>query len=277
MQLDYDLITLCYVLKYFREFVLKIFSKVYDISTGFCSVQNWTNAIQKRLSILIQDIHDDTFFNETFYTYNFDFEQNYEKLFKNFLHMSLFLLCLHFLRCRRSCDRKANYCKICSRVRDNDFYDIDKFSNVTFVSYPSYLDILSKERVDFDIFLCKRTSACCSLCHPDSSDKKCANFEVFNFARDLFAVFCSVLVRMYFNYTLQYFPEFISNVSLSHEKKIINKIFKYAYDFLSKFFDVNHWFFYEFFNLFDKVNGSDCYVVYDNKPKYGHIMDQKEL
>ena len=111
MQLDYDLITLCYVLKYFREFVLKIFSKVYDISTGFCSVQNWTNAIQKRLSILIQDIHDDTFFNETFYTYNFDFEQNYEKLLKKFRHISLFSVCLHFLRCRRSCDRKASYCK----------------------------------------------------------------------------------------------------------------------------------------------------------------------
>ena len=126
-------------------------------------------------------------------------------------------------------------------------------------------------------FVCKRTSACCGLCHPDSSDKKCANFEVFNFARDLFAAFCGVLVRMYLNYTLQYFSEFISNVSLSDEKKTINKIFKYAYNFLSKFFDVNHWFFYEFFDLFDKVNGSDCYVVYDNKPKYGHIMDQKAL
>ena len=61
------------------------------------------------------------------------------------------------------------------------------------------------------------------------------------------------------------------------KKIIINKIFKYAYNFLSKFFDVNHWFFYEFFDFFDKVNGSDCYVVYDNKPKYGHIMDQKAL
>ena len=53
------------------------------------------------------------------------------------------------------------------------------------------------------------------------------------------------------------------------KKKIINKIFKYAYNFLSKFFDVNHWFFYEFFDLFGKVNGSDCYDVYDNKPNYG--------
>ena len=68
--------------------------------------------------------------------------------------MSLFSVCLHFLRCRRSCDRKGNYCKICSRVRDNDFYNIDKYSNVTLLSYPSYLDILSEERVDFDVFFC---------------------------------------------------------------------------------------------------------------------------
>ena len=150
-----DLITLCYVSKYFRELVSKKFSKVYDISTGFCSVQNWTNAIQKNLFYLIQDIHNDTFFNETFYTYNFDFEQNYEKLLKKIRPMSLFSVCLHFLRCRRSCDRKANYCKICSRVRDNDFYDIDKFSDVALLSFPSYLDIQSEERVDFDVFCAK--------------------------------------------------------------------------------------------------------------------------
>ena len=119
------------------------------------------------------------------------------------------------------------------------------------------------------LFLCKRTSACCSLCNRDSLVKKCANFEIFNLARHLFAAFWGVLVRMYLNYTLQYFSEFISNVSLSDEKKTINKIFKYAYNFLSKFFDVNHWFFYEFFDLLDKVNGSNCYVVYDNKPNYG--------
>ena len=118
-------------------------------------------------------------------------------------------------------------------------------------------------------FLCKRTSACCSLCNRDLLDKKCADFEVFNFERDYSAAFCVVLVRMHLNYILQYFSEFISNISLSDENKIINKTLKYAYNFLSKLFDVNHWFFYEFFDLFDKVNGNDCYVVYDSKPKHG--------
>ena len=183
--------------------------------------------------------------------------------------MSLFSVCLYFLRCRRSCERKTNYCKICSKVPDNDYFDVDKFSNVHLTSFPSYLDILSDEHVDFDVYLCKRSSSCCSLCHSNSPDKTCTNFEVFNHERDLFAVFCGVLVRMYLNYTMEYFSEFISNISLKDESKIIRKIFKFAYDFLNKFFDVNHWFFYEFFDLFAEVNASDCCVVYKNKPKYG--------
>ena len=81
-----DLISLCYVWKYFRKLVLKFFLKVYD----FCSVNNYTNVIQKNLFNLFQHIHNDTFFNETFYTYNFDFKENYENLLKIFCHMSLF-------------------------------------------------------------------------------------------------------------------------------------------------------------------------------------------
>ena len=120
-------------------------------------------------------------------------------------------------------------------------------------SFPSYLDILSEEHVDFDVFLCKRSSACCSLCHPNSSDDKCANFEVFNYVRNLFAAFWGALVRMYLNHTMNYFSEFISNISLLDEGKIIRKNFEYAYDFLNNFFYVNHWYFYEFFYLFAKV------------------------
>ena len=33
-----DLITFCYVSKYFRKLVLKKFSMIFEISTGFCSV-----------------------------------------------------------------------------------------------------------------------------------------------------------------------------------------------------------------------------------------------
>ena len=110
--------------KYFRKLVLKKFAKIYDISTGFCSVKYWTSKIERNVFEWIQAIH-----NETFDTVSFDFEENYDKLIKRFRHMSLFSVCLHFLRCRRSCEKKLGYFKVCSRVRENCFYDHNKFSN----------------------------------------------------------------------------------------------------------------------------------------------------
>ena len=73
---------------------------------------------------------------------------------------------------------------------------------------------------------------------------------------------------MYLNYTIDYFSELISQVSLSDEKKIIQKIFWFALDLLHKFLDINY-FFYEFFNVFDEVNSSYCYLNSKNKPKFG--------
>ena len=81
-----DLITVCYVSKYFRKLVLKKSSRIFEINTAFYSVQIWTYMIQKNVFNLIQDVHNDTFFCETFYTYNFNFEENYETLLKRFRH-----------------------------------------------------------------------------------------------------------------------------------------------------------------------------------------------
>ena len=53
-----DLITLCYVSKYFRKLVLIKFAKYYDLSAGFCSVEYWTNKIEKNVYQLIQEIHN---------------------------------------------------------------------------------------------------------------------------------------------------------------------------------------------------------------------------
>ena len=89
-----DLITLCYVSKYFRKLLLKQFNKFYDISTRFCAVPFWTKKIEENVFKLIEAIH-----SELFYIYAFDFEGNYEKLIKTFCHMSLFSVSLHFLRC----------------------------------------------------------------------------------------------------------------------------------------------------------------------------------
>ena len=94
---------------------------------------------------------------------------------------------------------------------------------------------------------------------------KCCQFQIFEFARDLFAVFCSVFVRINLNYTIDYFSGLFSRIYLSDEKKIIEKIFRHASSLLNKFWDEsNYKFFYEFFDMFDKVNGpySTLSVIY---------------
>ena len=95
-----ELIKLCYKSKYFRKLVLKKFGKIYDISTGFCSVKYWASKIERHVFELIQSIH-----NETLGIVSFNFEENYNKLIQKFCHMSLLSVCLHFLRCRRSCEK----------------------------------------------------------------------------------------------------------------------------------------------------------------------------
>ena len=116
------MISLCYVSKYFRKLVLKRITKHYNVNTGFCTIKYWTKKIEGNVFWLIQNIY-----NELYDTFAFDFEENYDKLIKKFCHFSLFSVCLHFLRCRRSCERKSGYCRMCSRVRENTFYDYNAF------------------------------------------------------------------------------------------------------------------------------------------------------
>ena len=68
--------------------------------------QYWTNEIEKNVFRLVEAIH-----SELFDSYAFDFEGNYDKLIKKFRHMYFFSVCLDFLRCRRSCEKKLGYCK----------------------------------------------------------------------------------------------------------------------------------------------------------------------
>ena len=121
--------------------------------------------------------------------------------------MSLFSVCLHFLRCRRSCEKNPGYCKVCSRVWENTFYEYNAFLNLIVDSTTDdYLNISSSERIDLDVFLNK--PAYFPYCHCESIGKS-SDFE-FSFARDLFAAFCSVLVRMYLNQTTEYFSDLMS-------------------------------------------------------------------
>ena len=118
-----DLITLCFVSKWIKNVILKIFNRIFFISTGFCLPKQWLNLINKNCFALIENIHNQSFFDETIFNYNFDLEENYFKLLKEFKQMSLFSICLHFLRCTRSCDKKSNYCRVYSRVCEKIFLE----------------------------------------------------------------------------------------------------------------------------------------------------------
>ena len=123
---------------------------------------------------MVQAIH-----SELFDTYAFDFEGNYDKLIKRFGQMYLFSVCLHFLRCRRSCGKKSGYCKVCSRVSENTFYGYNAFLSLNVAYTDDYLNISSSERIDLDVFLNK--PAYFPYCFTESAGI-CSDFEVFSFA-----------------------------------------------------------------------------------------------
>ena len=169
------------------------------------------------------------------------------------------------MRCHRSCETKfACYCKICSRVRDNTFFEYNAFLSGRLCEEDGYL-YSTQETTDLDVFLSQPAyfpyaiyESLTTWYHP----------QVFDHTQDLIPAFCSILVRMYLNITLNYSSYFISQISLVHEKTIICKITWSPKLLLFRFFKWNPDFF-EFFDLFNEVNKSECYVMFKGKPKYG--------
>ena len=93
-----------------------------------------------------------------------------------------------------------------------------------------YLHISSSHGVDLDVFL----NGPVYFQYPDYELLS----GVLNYAQDLFAVFCAVLVRMYLNYTIDHFLDLIWQVSLSDEGNITRKNFWFALDLLHTFLDI---------------------------------------
>ena len=50
-----DIINLYHISKFYRQTILKRFSQIYNISTGFCSADQWHSLIQKFCYYLIED------------------------------------------------------------------------------------------------------------------------------------------------------------------------------------------------------------------------------
>ena len=167
--------------KYHGKFVLNKYVKYYDLSTSFCSVRYWKTRIEKNLFLLHEKIHDNLDF--------FDFEESYFKMCKRFRHLSLFSVCLYLLTCKRSCEKKINcYCRRSSRVRDNNFFDMDKFKDIVICSKPTHKDdflFFNGKMIDLDVYLNRPVY----FDYPNHPLKynPCRYMEVLSHAQDLFA------------------------------------------------------------------------------------------
>ena len=103
------LITLLYVSKFFRKYIFKNYYEFYDLSTYLCAFAYWRKDLEENNFSFLHELYDE------FYA-GFDFEFWFVKLQESMRHLSLFSVCLHFLRCYRRCDKfpKSKYCFCCS-------------------------------------------------------------------------------------------------------------------------------------------------------------------
>ena len=90
--------TLCFISKFHRNYVVSNYPKYYDLSTGFCSERHCKVELKTIYLFYIKKIHD--------CIEVFNFEDSFSKMCKKFRNLSLFSVCLHFLTCKRSCEKK---------------------------------------------------------------------------------------------------------------------------------------------------------------------------
>ena len=136
-------------------------------------------------------------------------------------------------------------------MRDNNFFDMDKFQDIVICSKLTHKDdflFLNRKMIDLDIYL-NRPAYFDYPNHP-LKNNPCRYIEVLSHAQDLFAYFCSILVRLYLNYAMEHFSELISTIKLSDEKFVIEKILTFAYELLLDFVDKNYLFFLMSFTMY---------------------------
>ena len=114
-----DIINLCFVSKFYRNLILEVFNRIYFISTGFYSTLQWFKFLEKSCFALVDEIQCSN--------WNLDLFEYDKLLKKEFRQMSLFSICLHFLRCVRYCDKQKGYCQLCSRVREKLLWNVMHF------------------------------------------------------------------------------------------------------------------------------------------------------
>ena len=180
----------------------------------------------------------------------FNFEYYYTfKLRKVKRHLSLFSICIHYMRCTRSCDKlpKSKYSFYCSCVRSSNFdmssnlYDIDMDP----VNYSeNFQNLMGYSTVDLDI------QADPVLFFDDTlkrSSTLCEQFEVYTGPGHLCISFLSILVHMYINFVMEALSDL--DVTLKDEEKLVGYVYNYASQILMDFWDCNVFCFYDFFKI----------------------------
>ena len=112
-----------------------------------------------------------------------------------------------------------NYLLLQIVIKSYSFLELNAFLS-TKVS-DGYLGLNHYENVDFDVFLTRPAYFWYDFVE---TDRKCFHHQVFSYTHDLFAAFCSLLIRMYLNITMKCFEPLISNISLIDEKNLIAKV-----------------------------------------------------
>ena len=187
------------------------FKSNWKLRSSFCSFDQWDEKLNRNFFNLLNKLYLDLD------NCVFDFEYYILKLRKVKRHLSLFSICIHYMRCARSCDKlpKSKYCFYYSRVRMTDFdissnfYDIDVDPH----DYSeNFRNLMEYSTVDLDIQLDPVPFSDNTL---KRSSTLCEQFEVYR-PGHLCVSFSSILFRMYINFVMEALSDL--NVTLKDEK-----------------------------------------------------------
>ena len=133
--------------------------------------------------------------------------------------------------------------------------------------YGTFLSLNSSYRINLDVFLIDAEDYLYGF---TESTKNCSFFQFFHCPEELFVSFSSILIRLFINCVMNVFN--FLKVSLADEKKILFLMVKHANIFLDKFWYItNYKFFYDFLNQFDDVNCSSCFEKSTRIKHYCHV------
>ena len=215
-----------------------------EVEYGFCTFDQWDEKLTQNFFNLMNKLYLDLD------NCVFDFEYYYIFKLRKVKRLSLFSICIYYMRCTRSCDKlpKSKYCFYCSRVRmsnfdvPSNFYDIDMDPH----DYSdNFRNLMAYSTIDLDVQVDPMPFFDNTL---NRSNTLCEQFEVYARPEHLCISFLSILVRVYVYFVMEALSDL--NVTLKDEEKLVGHVYNYASQILMDFWFCNVFFFYDFFKNF---------------------------